>query len=119
MNLSWPLQSPASRYENIFAILETFRLFERHPQSSEAIQNLCVKFHLYIVHQAFPIIAARILKGSRTWERHPMDTLAEYYVSNLRDRLPVSMIDIEISSWTYSKFASLSLKPFAASILTD
>lgn len=57
--------------------------------------NTCsAQFHCYIVNHAYYKIAARIDKGSQTWVKHPLDTLASYSVSDLCNRLsfPTTLI---------------------------
>lgn len=85
--LSYPL-SLASHYDNVFDILDFFR---RNPatiaQSLQRFEIRCAQFHCYIVNHAYYKIAARIDKGSQTWVKHPLDTLASYTLPNLRSRL--------------------------------
>lgn len=82
--------SPDGHFKSIFAILELFRVDKprlKSPDFSGVFLGRCERFHLYIVNHAYPKIAARILMGSRTWNRHPMDVLAAYPLDSLRKRL--------------------------------
>lgn len=73
-----------SHYENIFAILH---FFHRRVAAPEDFGTHLAQFHYYIVNHAYYKIAARIDKGSQTWVKHPLDTLAAYSLPDLRRRL--------------------------------
>lgn len=114
LNLFVVMASPTLHYKNIFAILETFRQDGLRPRSPDAIatfQTLRLQFHLYTVNHAFPKIAARILMGGLTWEKHPMDALADYNVSNLRYQLsfPHTLrVDTFVSEWLRVQYSLLT-----------
>ncbi|EIM84602.1 uncharacterized protein STEHIDRAFT_159267 [Stereum hirsutum FP-91666 SS1] len=70
-----------------YALLNTFSLIRtKYIEATEARIDH-TNCYLYIINHAFRKIAARILKGGQIWEKHPMDTLAGYGVSDLCERL--------------------------------
>lgn len=73
-----------SHFKNVFAIIDTLRKDNPDLESAVLRENL---FHRYAVNHCHVKIAGRILKGNSLWTTHPMDALAAYPLSELRDRL--------------------------------
>lgn len=73
----------------MLSIIELIRSPGNDPGSPEATEARIdhTNCYLFIINHAFRKIAARILKGGQIWEKHPMDTLAGYSVSDLCERL--------------------------------
>ncbi|EIM87660.1 uncharacterized protein STEHIDRAFT_168352 [Stereum hirsutum FP-91666 SS1] len=80
----WATRDLASHSKNVFAIIDTLRKDNPDLESAVLRENL---FHRYAVNHCHVKIAGRILKGNSLWTTHPMDALAAYPLSELRDRL--------------------------------
>lgn len=74
------LFSPEVHYRNIFTIIDSFRT---PSTDKDRLSRTIDQFQLYMVANAYPKIAARILNGGNTWETHPIETLATYDLSQI------------------------------------
>lgn len=55
---------------------------------------------MYVVGQAYPKIAARIINGGLSWKRHPIDTLADYLPKlEIRSGIELRVRRLDIYRW--------------------